>query len=133
VATSLLIYVHVFSVDRHSVVDIANRYSLDGRGIESRWEESFSASVQAGPGAHPASYTICTGTFHGVIRPSGSVEHLSPCSAEVNERVELYVLTPWTIVACSRINFKGKVKVNFTLEQATNAQRVSRGIALLFL
>ena len=29
-------------------------------------------------------------------------------------------------------NFGGK-QVNFTLEQATKAQRVSRGIALLFL
>jgi hypothetical protein len=28
---------------------------------------------------------------------------------------------------------KGKVKVNFSLEQAMNAQRGSRGIALLFL
>jgi len=28
---------------------------------------------------------------------------------------------------------KGKVKIKFTLEQATKAQRESRGIALLFL
>jgi hypothetical protein len=31
------------------------------------------------------------------------------------------------------IEFKGKVKVKFSLEQATKAQRGSRGIALLFL
>jgi len=31
------------------------------------------------------------------------------------------------------INVKVKVKVNSTLEQATKAQRGSRGIALLFL
>jgi hypothetical protein len=33
----------------------------------------------------------------------------------------------------TKIRGKVKVKVNFTLEQATNAQRGSRGIALLFL
>jgi hypothetical protein len=30
-------------------------------------------------------------------------------------------------------NVKVKVKINFTLEQATKAQRGSRGIAVLFL
>jgi len=25
----------------------------------------FSAPVQTGPGAHPASYTVCTGSFPG--------------------------------------------------------------------
>jgi hypothetical protein len=30
-------------------------------------------------------------------------------------------------------DFIGPIKVKFTLEQATKAQRVSRGIALLFL
>ena len=29
----------------------------------------FSAPVQTGPGAHPASYTMCTGSFLGVKRP----------------------------------------------------------------
>jgi hypothetical protein len=31
------------------------------------------------------------------------------------------------------LKYKGKVKVQFTLEQSTKAQRGSRGIALLFL
>jgi hypothetical protein len=37
--------------------DKANRYGLEGQGIESRWMATFSAPIQAGPGAHPASYT----------------------------------------------------------------------------
>jgi len=34
---------------------------------------------------------------------------------------------------CFSLKIRGKVKVNFTLERATKAQRGSRGIALLFL
>jgi hypothetical protein len=33
---------------------------------------------------------------------------------------------------CTSVLYKVKVKVNLTLEQATKAQRGSRGIALLF-
>jgi hypothetical protein len=33
----------------------------------------------------------------------------------------------------TRFDGKGKVKINFTLEQATKAQRGRRSIALLFL
>ena len=50
---------------RDSSVSIATRYWLDGPGIESRWRVRFSASVQTGPGAHPASYTIGMGVFPG--------------------------------------------------------------------
>ena len=46
-----------------SSVGIATRYGLDGQGIESRWEARFSAPVQTGPGAHPASYTMGTGSL----------------------------------------------------------------------
>jgi hypothetical protein len=51
-----------------SVVGIATGYELDGRVIESRWGEEarFSAPVQTGPGAHPASCTVITGFFPGV-------------------------------------------------------------------
>jgi hypothetical protein len=52
-------------VGRDSSVGIATGYGLDGPGIESRWEARFSAPVQTGPGAHPASYTIGTGSFLG--------------------------------------------------------------------
>jgi len=49
-----------------SVVGIVTRYGLDGPGIESQWGARFSAPVQAGPGAHPASCTMGTGSFLGV-------------------------------------------------------------------
>ena len=49
-----------------SVVGIATGYGLDGPGIESRWGAKFSAPVQTGPGAHPVSCTMGTGSFPGV-------------------------------------------------------------------
>jgi hypothetical protein len=42
-----------------SVVGIVTGYGLDAPGIES-------APVQTGPGAHPASCTMGTGSFPGV-------------------------------------------------------------------
>jgi len=49
-----------------SVVGIATGYELDGPGIESRLGARFFAPVQTGPGAHPASCTMGTGSFPGV-------------------------------------------------------------------
>jgi hypothetical protein len=54
-----------------SIVGIATGYGLDGPGIESRWEARFSAPVQIGPEAHPASCTIGTGSFPGVKSGQG--------------------------------------------------------------
>ena len=48
-----------------SVVGIATGYGLDGPGIESRWAARFSAPVQTGPGAHPASCKMGTGSYPG--------------------------------------------------------------------
>jgi len=54
-------------------------------------EARFSAPVQTGPGAHPASYTINTGSFPGVKLPERGVDHPPPFRAEVKKRVELYL------------------------------------------
>ena len=75
-----------------SSVGIATRYGLDG--IECRWGATFSAPVQTGPGAHPASCTMGTGSFPGVKRPGRGIGHPTPASAEVKERVELYLYSP---------------------------------------
>jgi len=52
----------------------------------------FSAPIQTGPVAHPASQTMGTGIFLGGIKWLGcSSDHPPPSSAEVKERVELYL------------------------------------------
>src|SRR5215510_3117456 len=46
----------------------------------------FFAHVQTGPGAHPASCTMGTGSFPGVKRPGRGADHPPPSSAEVTKR-----------------------------------------------
>ena len=70
---------------------MAIRYGLDGPGIESRWWATFTASFQTGPETHPSPYVKGTGSFQRVKRPGRGAEHPPPSSAEVNERVELYL------------------------------------------
>jgi hypothetical protein len=62
-------------VGRYSSVGIATRYKLGGPWIESRWGATFSAPVQKGSEAHPASYTMGTGSFPGVKWPGRGVDH----------------------------------------------------------
>ena len=50
----------------------------------------FSAPVQTGPGAQP-SYNGYRVFFLGVKQPGRGVDHLPPSSAEVKERVGLYL------------------------------------------
>jgi len=73
-----------------SVDGIATGYELDGPGIESRWGAKFSAPVQTGPGAHPASCTMGTESFPGV--KSGWGVTLTPHRGQ--ERRELLYISP---------------------------------------
>jgi len=56
---------------RDSSVGTVTRYRLD---IESQWVNFF-APIQTGPGAHPASYTMGTGSFLGVEQPGRGIDH----------------------------------------------------------
>jgi len=47
-----------------SVVGTGTCYGLESPGIESQRGSRFSASLQTGPGAQPASYTMGTRTFY---------------------------------------------------------------------
>ena len=60
-----------------SSVGIAMRYGLNGPGIESLWEGGRDIPHPFRPalGAHPASYTMGTGTFLGVKQPRRGVDH----------------------------------------------------------
>ena len=76
---------------RVSAVGIVTGCGVDGPGIESRGGTRFSAPVQTSPGAHPASYSMGTGSFLRVKRPGCGVDHPPPSSTEVEGRVGLYV------------------------------------------
>jgi hypothetical protein len=79
---------------RDSSVGIVTRYRLDGPGIESRWGARFSAPVQTGHGAHPASYKMGIGSFPGVKWPGRGADHAPTSIAEVNETAGLYLYSP---------------------------------------
>ena len=65
----------------------------------------FSAPVQTGPGAHPASYTMGTGTFPGVKRPGRDVDH-PPHLAPRWKKELSYSSTPLCdFMACSGVIF----------------------------
>ena len=72
----VLVCFTIFNHGPGSVVGIVTGYGPDSPGIESRWGASFSAPVQIGPGAHPASCTMGTGSFLGV--KSGRSMMLTP-------------------------------------------------------
>jgi hypothetical protein len=98
-------YIFILAIlGRDSAVGIATHYGLDSWGIESRWGGGarFSTLVQTGRGAHPAYYTVGTGSFSGVKRRGRGVDHPPPSSAEVKERVELCFYSPsgpsWTVL-----------------------------------
>jgi hypothetical protein len=74
---------------------IATCYELDGPEIESLWGSRFSIPVWTSLGDDPASSTVGTGSFPGVKRPGRVVDHTPPSSAEVKERVDLYISPPW--------------------------------------
>jgi len=64
-------------------------------GIESWWRVRFSAPVQTGPGVHPASCTVCNrASFPGVKRPGRGVHRAPQSTAEIKQRVELYLYSP---------------------------------------
>ena len=48
------------------IIRLLSYCGLGGPGIESRWGARFSAPVQTGPGAHPASCTMGTVSLPGV-------------------------------------------------------------------
>jgi hypothetical protein len=93
-------------VDRGSSVGIATRYGLDGPGSNPIGGAKYSAPFLFGPGAHPAPYIMGTVAFPGVKRPRRGVDRPPRSSAEVKNRIELYLYSPSEafMVYC-RVNF----------------------------
>ena len=90
------LYLISFHSGPGSSVGIAIGYGLEGPGIESRWKARFNAPIQTGPGAHPASFTMGTGSFPGgKERPGRDADPSPPSSAVGHERVELYLYSPY--------------------------------------
>ena len=83
------------SMDRvQQEVGIPTRYGLDGPGIASRFGRDFLHMSR--PALGPLQL-LCNGyrvSFPWIKRPGHGVKHPPPLSAEVKERVELYLFSP---------------------------------------
>ena len=79
-------HIECVNMDRDSSVGIATRYGLDGPVIKSLLGE-LAEIFRTRPGAHPASYTLGTGSFPGVKRPGRGVDHPPTFCDKVKERV----------------------------------------------
>jgi len=108
-----------------SSVDIATGYRLDGPGNESRWWARISAPVRTGPGAHPASCTMGTGTFPGV--KSGWGVTLTPHPLLLSwswKSTAIRLLPLWAVrpvrslSACTRVHCTTKFLRNASTYQA---------------
>ena len=74
----------------YTSVGIATRYGLDSPEIESRWRRDFPHPARSALG--PPSL-LCSG--YQVPFPGHGVNHPPPPGAEVKERVELYLYSPF--------------------------------------
>jgi hypothetical protein len=78
-----------------------SRGKRPGRGVDNplhleprlKKEYSYRPTYQ-GPGVHPVSYTIGTGSFRGANWPRRGVEHPAIPINEVKGREELYIYSP---------------------------------------
>ena len=82
-------------VGRDSSVGIATLYGLDGPGIESRWGRDFPRLSRPALGPTPPPIQWVPGLSRGVKRPGRDVDHPPTSSAEVKERVEIYLHFPF--------------------------------------
>jgi len=91
-----------------------SRYSdwLEGPGIESRWGARFSAPLQTGPVAHPASCTMGTASFPGVRSGRGVTLTTHPLLVPWSWKSTAIPLLPlWAVrpvqslSACTRVHF----------------------------
>jgi hypothetical protein len=88
------IYIYIYII----LVGIATRYGLDGPGLEFRWGRDFPhpSRPALGPIQPPVQ------RVPGVKRQERGVDHPPTSSAEVKERVELYLYSPsgpsWTVL-----------------------------------
>jgi hypothetical protein len=76
------------------VVGIATAYGLDGPGIESRWGRDV--PLLSRPALRPTQPPVqwVPGLSRGKVRPGRDADPSPPSSAEVKNRVELYLYSP---------------------------------------
>jgi hypothetical protein len=78
-------------VGQNNVVGIAIHYELDSVRIKLIVRVRLSTTIQTGPGALPTSFTMGTGSSQVVKQLGNGINYPTPSSAEVKERVMIYL------------------------------------------
>jgi hypothetical protein len=87
-------YCNLFLRGPGSSVGIATELRAGRSGHRIPVGARFSALVQTGPGAHPASCTMGTGSFPGIKRPGRDADPSPLLVRRSKNRVELYLYSP---------------------------------------
>jgi hypothetical protein len=112
-----------------SVVGIATGYGLDGDRIPVG--ARFSAPVQAGPGAHPASCTMGTGSFPGVKSGRGVTLTPHPLLVPWLWNGRAIPLLPLWVVLWPVQSLSACTRVHFTLPLRIQQRRIVRPVFLV--
>jgi hypothetical protein len=78
-------FIQLYSRRPGSSVGIATDSTAGRSGDRIPMGQEFFAHVQTGPGAHPASCTVGTGSFPGVKGPGRGADYPPPPSTEVKK------------------------------------------------
>jgi len=116
--THILCNINLCRYGPGSSVGVATGYGLDGLGIETPWGARFSAPVHTGPGAHPASCTMGTGSFPGVKSGQGVTLTPNPFLVPWSRKSKAMALLPLTgRTACTELQclYKGELYLIFNL------------------
>jgi hypothetical protein len=87
-------------------------------------EARFSAPVQTGPEAHPASYIIGTGSFPSIKRPGRGADHPPHLAPRLKEE-QRYISNP-------SLGLRGLFKGELYLLPLYSHQHVSAAVAAIF-
>jgi len=84
----------LYTLGPGSVVGIATAYGLDGPGIESRCGRDFPHLSRPALSSTQPPVQWVPGLFRGKVRPERDGDTSLPSSAQVKNRVELYLYSP---------------------------------------
>jgi hypothetical protein len=96
VHTYIHTYIHTYyTLGRDSSVGIATRYGLDGPGFECQWGDISRSRPDRPWGPPSLLYNGYRFSFPGVKRQGRGVNHPLQSTADIRERLQLYLYSPF--------------------------------------